>query len=207
MKINLFLMVLMATCSSVFGQTKSSEWSSVYVQYNPMKLVIDYSGADDWNFSGFTVGYNKAISVAGSTPIFIEVGGALSAAFHSESEGDKEVSHTFVTAKVPASLTYKWQVSDAVSILPYSGLYARFNVIGTEKYDDGYDDKTISLFDKKDMGSSDATWKRFQLGYQIGVNVMFRDKWYLGLAYANDFSEVAKKRKFSTSAITFGLNI
>lgn len=206
MKKYLLMMALTAMGASAFAQKVASEWSSFYVQYNPMKLVVDLQGYDDWNFTGFTVGYNKAINVGGVTPLFIEVGGAINAAFHSESEGDYEVSHTFVSAKVPASLTYKWQVSDAVAILPYGGVYARFNIIGNAKEDDGYDDETYNLFDKKDMGSSDATWKRFQFGYQIGVNVMFNNKWHLGLAYASDFSEIAKKCKFSTPAITIGLD-
>lgn len=206
MKKCLLFVALIAMCSSAFGQTKAQEWSSFYVQYNPMKLVQDISGYDDLDFNGFTVGYNKAISVAGETPLFIDAGGAITAAFYSESEGDEELSITFISAKVPVSLMYKWQVSDAVSILPYGGLYARFNVVGNMKYDDGYDDETISVFDKKDMGSSDATWKRLQMGYQIGVNVMFNNKWHLGLAYASDFSEVCKKCKFNTPAITFGFD-
>ena len=205
-KVTLTIVALFAMCMSISAQN-AKEWNSFYVQYNPMKLVIDYSGVDDMDFTGFTVGYNKFISVAGATPLYIEVGGALNAAFYSESEGDAEAKLTVVSAKVPASLTYKWQVSDALSILPYGGLYARLNIVATEKDDDGYDDETYNLFDKKDMGSSDATWKRFQLGYQIGVNVMFNDKWYLGLAYATDLSEIAKKRKFSTPAITLGFNL
>lgn len=206
MKKYLFAMALAAMSTAAFAQTKATEWNSFYVQYNPMKLVVDRSGYDDWDFTGFTIGFDKAISVAGETPLYITVGGALNAAFHTDSAGDEEYNHTFISAKVPASLTYKWQVSDAVSILPYAGLYARFNVIGTEKHDDGYDDETISLFNKKDMGSSDATWKRLQLGYQVGVNVMFNNKWHLGLAYASDFSEVAKKLKFSTPAIVLGFD-
>lgn len=191
---------------SISDQSKAPEWGSFYVQYNPMKFTQDLSGYDDLDFTGFTVGYDKLISIAGNTPVYLSAGGAVNAAFYSESEGDEELSMTFVSAKIPVSLTYKWAVSDAVSILPYGGLYARFNVIGNMKYDDGYDDETISVFDKKDMGSSDATWKRMQLGYQIGVNVMFNDKWHLGLAYASDFSEVCKKCKFNTPAITIGLD-
>lgn len=190
---------------SLSAQSKAKEWSSFYVQYNPMTFVQDISGYDDLDFKGFTVGYDKAISIGGVTPVFLNVGGAVNAAFYSESEGDEEERMTFVAAKVPVSLTYKWAISDAISILPYAGLYARFNIIGNLTQDNGYDDETISVFDKKDMGSSDATWKRFQIGYQIGANVMFNDKWHLGLAWSSDFSEICKKCKFNTPAITIGL--
>lgn len=114
-----------------------------------------------------------------------------------------------ISFKVPVNLLYKLEVSNSVSILPYVGLTARFNIVANEHLEfdnDDCDDEDYNLFDKKDMGSKDATWKRLQLGYQIGTNVMFNDKWHLGLAYGSDFSEICKKTKFSTTSLTIGLD-
>jgi hypothetical protein len=184
------------------GKASNAGWSSVYFQYNPMTLAVDIQGYDDLSFNGFTFGYNKAYGIAGNTPLYIEVGGSLLATFYSDSEDGDDISVSMVSVKVPASLVYKWQVSNTVAILPYAGLTARFNVLGKESSDNMDDD--INLFDKKDMGSKDATWKRLQLGYQIGANVMFNNQWHLGLAYGSDFSEICKKEKFNTTSLTIG---
>lgn len=207
-KIIFIAAIMFAACITASAQkAKSGEWSSAYVQYNPMTFVVDYQGSEDLDFTGFTVGYNKAFSIAGKTPLFITVGGELNAAFYSDSYQDEDVSDTYINVRVPALLTYKWNVSDNINILPYAGLYARIGIVANEKYEDEHDSETISLFDKKDMGSKDATWGRLQIGTQIGFNVEFNSKWYLGLSYSTDLSNVCKKCSFTTYAITAGLNI
>lgn len=56
----------------------------------------------------------------------------------------------------------------------------------------------------KDMGGTDATWNRFQIGWQIGLNARFNSKFLLGLSYGTDFSEIHKKGKIKTTSITIG---
>ena len=201
-------MALMIMFVSANAQSKADEWNSFEVSYNPMTLVIDTQNGKDQDFTGFTAAFNHKISVANATPIFVEVGGAVNAAFWSDTEDGVDMNITFVSAKVPVSLMYKWNVSDAVSILPFGGLYARFNVVGKLKAEDDFDDESLNLFDKKDVqeiGWDDAC-KRFQIGYQIGANIMFNDTWHIGLAWASDFSELRKKCKFNTPAITIGFD-
>lgn len=53
------------------------------------------------------------------------------------------------------------------------------------------------------MGGKDYTWKRFQVGWQIGANVDFKSL-SVGMHYGSDFSELAKKTKSSNWAITLG---
>jgi len=73
---------------------------------------------------------------------------------------------------------------------------------------DYYDEDELSqeynLFDKSDMDSSDATWKRLQVGWQIGVNARFSGKFMVGLSYGSDFSEIRKKVKVNTTSISLG---
>ena len=60
------------------------------------------------------------------------------------------------------------------------------------------------LFSKKDMGSSSATWKRFQIGWQIGVKARLSRQFQLGVSYGSDFNEIAKKTKIATTSVNIG---
>ena len=219
--IKLFAIAAMicAGTSMVKAQTSKSisdtkEWQSFYVQYNPMTLGYS-TNVDDCSFNGFTIGYNKAIGIVRSTPLFIEIGVAGQAAFYTNDDNNYwDFKYSLVSLKVPVSLVYKWSVSNNVAILPYAGLTAKYHVVGnlkreytgsSQSYDEDYE-KTLNLFDKKDMGDKNSTWHRFQLGYQIGVNVMFNNRWHLGLGYGKDFSDIVKKGKFSTVSITAGVD-
>ena len=71
--------------------------------------------------------------------------------------------------------------------------------------DDDDDDKALNLFDKKDMGSKDATWKRFQAGWRLGLNATFSQKFTVGVSYGSDFTEISKKVKTSAFRITAGI--
>ena len=54
------------------------------------------------------------------------------------------------------------------------------------------------------MGDDDATWNRFQLGWQIGVNARINSSFLLGVSYGTDFSEIAEKIKIQTTSVTLG---
>lgn len=120
-------------------------------------------------------------------------------------------------------MTYAFAIPNSkITIAPYAGLNLRLNLFGNRKIEvdglDAYYDEDefwemmedeygikeeANLFDKDDMGHKDATWKRFQIGWQIGVNVDFQ-KAYLGLSYGSDFSEIVKDSKLKTTSITLG---
>ncbi len=76
-------------------------------------------------------------------------------------------------------------------------------------YDDDEEEeeaKWANLFDKKDMGSKDATWNRFQLGWQIGLGFNYK-AFYLGLQYGTDFIPAYKYKKQSVNSGTFSAKI
>ena len=51
-----------------------------------------------------------------------------------------------------------------------------------------------SVFSKDDMGSKDATWNRFQMGWHIGAGLQY-NAFYLGVEYGTDFIPAFKYEK------------
>lgn len=199
--------------------TPSEGWSSFYVQYNPGTVSPDEG--EDLDFTGVSVGFNKYTSISQSAPLFLEYGAALQYSWNSEEEDDITTKYNMFSAKIPVNVTYAFAIPNSkITIAPYAGLNLRLNLFGNRKYEvDGlgsYEDEfweemeeeygikqEANLFDKDDMGHKDATWKRFQIGWQIGVNVNFQ-KAYLGVSYGSDFTEIVKDCKMKTTSITLG---
>ena len=122
--------------------------------------------------------------------------------------------------------------NSSFSIAPFVGVALRYNISGklkkeTKWYldeifeDPDYDEDTYgdienylnenylddeynydrNLFDEKEMGKN-AVWKRFQIGWNIGVKAMYKNKYSIGVAYSSDFSEISKKCKISSFNIS-----
>lgn len=132
-----------------------------------------------------------------------------------------------LSAKVPLSLAYAFHIPETnLSLIPYVGLDIRYNIMGKanvkynltsaginqlkqngytqQRMDDAFGDKKLDLFDKKDMGSDAATWKRFQVGWHIGLNARINNKFLIGASYGTDFSEIAQKVKIHTATLMVG---
>lgn len=239
------LLAVGTTASAQFSNSRARSarnvstkgWSTFYVQWNPSTIAVDVKEADDQSFTGLSVGYNKAFSIAKGIPLFLEAGVGLQYSFYTfnlEDDGDYEVAEDIdpefktkmLSFKIPVNLTYNWSLPGGkVDLAPFVGLNFRLNVMGKQKFelnaeDDEYNDEeymdewlegyglgttsNANLFDKDDMGSKDYTWKRFQVGWQIGVNARFNDSFLLGVSYGTDFSELYKKAKIKTTSITLG---
>ena len=56
---------------------------------------------------------------------------------------------------------------------------------------------------KKEVGGKDNQWKRFQMGWQVGVGLTYNSL-YVGVGYAKDFMELCRKTKVGTATITLG---
>lgn len=185
-------------------RTIPTGWSSVYVQWNPSTFVP--KKGDDQSFTGLTFGYSKAVGISETSPLFIEFGAGLQYSFKSESGRDWEEKFRMFSVKVPVSLVYDWQLpNSSVSIRPFAGLTLRGNISGKEIEEDDEYKSEYDLFDKKDM--DEYTFNRLQIGWQIGANVDFSNKFYLGLSYGSDFSEICKNVKINTTSITLGMYI
>ena len=208
-------------------------WQKVYVSYNPIKAIIDVKGADDMDFTGFSLGYSKGYSISKDFPLFAEVGVEGTIAFNtidkddnkelSTPYGDLEQKTTSLSVSVPVNLAYKFTVAEKnLSIVPYIGVNLKGNIIGKTKnefveFNGGYSYESedeywkenedhkqeINNFDKKDVGDKDAQWKRVQFGWQLGVGLYY-NQIYVGVGYSKDLSELCKKTKVSKTSITLG---
>ncbi len=201
-----FMFAVATTASAQFTNTSGASsspvntegWNSFYVQYNPSTLDVDGEGID---FTGFSVGWNKAFSVSKDIPLFVEAGIGLQYLNYSDEFVDYDYEYdakiNVFSAKIPVSLMYNWQIPNSkFSIAPYAGLYLRANITGKIEMD-GED---YNLFDDDDM---EEPWKRVQFGYQIGVNARYNNV-FAGISYGGDFSEIAEESKFKSTSITLG---
>lgn len=177
-------------------------WSMFYLQWNPSSFVPDQGSSE--SFTGLSMGWNKAVSLTPSNPLFLEFGIGLQYSFKKLDKymgWDVDINYSMFSLKAPVQVDYAYNIPNStIALIPNAGLDFRFNVGGKMKSDD----VSINLFDKDDMGGSDNTWNRFQVGWHIGLNASFNKKLLLGLSYGSDFSEIATKTKISTTSLTVG---
>lgn len=144
---------------------------------------------------------------------------------------DLKASYSTLNLKVPVNLAYKLTFGD-VSLIPYAGLNFKLNLLGKMKLalddsddlpegsseEDLWDDlkdydgfsQSTNLLDKKEMednlgADKDQVWKRFQMGWQIGVGLDYNNL-HVGLGYTKDIMELCKKVKTSSVMVSLGYN-
>lgn len=235
-------MMISTTSFAQFSQSKnfsnsnneiSKGWNSLYVQYNSIgtsyslssfngkyedygdeyQKAIDNSGMSD-KLNAFTIGYNRAINLTPSTPLYLEVGAALQYAFYSDEEKEHfKYTANMLTAKVPVSLLYHVAIPNSdFAIEPFVGIDFKYNIIGTAKREVTYKynnktykdkDKIDNIFDKKKCDGHPAN--RFQAGWHVGANFVYK-KAFIGISYGQDFSKFHDDidLKFNTLSATLG---
>ena len=135
-------LVMCTTVSAQFTNTGSKSksvvntngWNSVYVQYSPTTLVASEPGEKDvtLDLTGLSVGYERAIGLTKDIPLYLNIGGDLKYSFGKDKGDDK---YTFLSVKVPVSVSYDFSVTENIDILPYAGLFFRYNIIGKLSFD------------------------------------------------------------------------
>lgn len=112
-----------------------------------------------------------------------------------------------LTISVPVSISYKLSFNNGVYLAPYAGVHFNLHMLANSKttVDGKSSGKTLSMFDKKDMGSKDATWNRFQMGYQVGANIGY-NAFNFGVGYSGEFSEISKKVSTGGVVVNLGYN-
>lgn len=252
-------MMISTTSFAQFSQSKSSSnssneiskgWNSLYVQYNSIgtsyslssfndrdydygdkyQKAIDNSGLSD-KLNAFSIGYNRAINLTPSTPLYLEVGAALQYAFYSDEATEKDhyeevtlkYTANMLTAKVPVSLLYHIDIPNSdFAIEPFVGIDFKYNILGSAKqklteieehdnmgsgyYDDDVYEETTkinNIFDKKKCDGHQAN--RFQAGWYVGANFVYK-KAFIGISYGQDFSKFHDDidLKFNTLSATLG---
>ncbi|MBQ8715737.1 MAG: porin family protein [Prevotella sp.] len=181
-------------------------FSTIYLQYNP--ISIKDNDGDTESFTGFSLGYNHAFSLSQSVPLYLEPGLGIQYAFHSKDRSNSKVKYNMFSTKIPVSLLYKFDIANSeFSIVPNAGIDFRINLFGKYKREytsDERSDKSLNLFSEDDMG--DGKWNRFQIGWHVGVNFMYANKFLLGASYGTDFSKIQDEDelKVRTFSLTLG---
>lgn len=230
-------MMISTTSFAQFSQSKSSSsssneiskgWNSLYVQYNSIgtsyslssfnnkyedygdeyQKAIDNSGLSE-KLNAFSIGYNRAINLTPSTPLYLEVGAALQYAFYSDEATEKDhyeevtlkYTANMLTAKVPVSLLYHIDIPNSdFAIEPFVGIDFKYNILGSVKQKLT---KINNIFDKKKCDGHPAN--RFQAGWHVGANFVYK-KAFIGISYGQDFSKFHDDidLKFNTLSATLG---
>ena len=187
-------------------QKNYENFSTIYLQYNP--ITMKYDDGDSETLTGVSLGFNHAFSLSQSVPLYLEPGIGLQYAFLSKDKERRKDKWNMFSAKIPVSLLYKFDIANSeFSIVPNAGIDFRVNIIGKYKreYTDGSgSDKSYKLFSEDDMKGD--KWNRFQVGWHVGVNFMYANKFLLGASYGTDFSKMADEDnlKARTFSLTLG---
>ena len=196
------------------------------VKYTNFGLSPDYN---NYFLKGVNLGWVGDAKIAKKLPLYLELGALFTYhtglskgdsiyTYHNQpgdtGEGEYTKRHYRVQAfsvTIPISVSYQFRhVGDIqdLTIAPYAGVYARFNVVcnrwetkTTTDYFDGVavngpivsrESKSLMKDDK-----NDGWWKHklhagtlVQAGVQVGVNAFYK-KYIFGLAYMHDFTPFA----------------
>ena len=193
------------TSGTLYGADNES-FGLFYAQYNLTTAHTTVTNHDSENTSlnGVTLGYSHFIPL-GDIPLFLSPGAAVQWFFKSE-DGHKT---NMISAKIPVNLMYSFQVSDNFRIEPYAGIYGRINIWGQEKVGD----ESANILSSDDFG--DAACKRFQLGWNAGVQFRITEAFTIGAGYFMDLMKLQNyssgkhdvKTNFQGFDFTLGINL
>lgn len=238
MKLNKFFLTLSLSVAAAItaqaqftGASGSSSGSSVDAPDSFDQVTISYDagfysgkstanyrldGEDDGMTShGVAIQYVHGWRVSDAHPLYVTLGGRLDMGFYSDSDSnddfDFEVKCTVrkLSLSVPVNIGYRISCGETISIMPYTGIHLKGNLLGKGKYEvsrnGDSEDKSFDLFDKDDVGK-DGKWKRLQFGWQIGCQANI-GKFIVGLEYGLDFNSLAKKLNTSDFLLSVGVTI
>ena len=168
----------------------STGLSTVYAEYNPTTLHYSYSGhSDNTSYQGVSVGYSYAMPSSGMFGLDLGVKGQYF--WRNEDEHGYETEEEVMSATIPVNLNLSFLAANGFEVKPYAGLFGRYNFSGKVK--NKTRDTEVDLFDDNDMGGH--PWKRFQFGWQAGINFRISEVVTLGGGYWMDLSEITDHTK------------
>lgn len=137
------LLAVSLVASAQVSFTFNEAWSGARLSYVP--TTLDYDGGSDTDFKGLSLEYFKGFGIIEDMPVFLEVGAGLewlnwndeTDKFDATIDGkDYEYSYksalNIVSLDVPVNVGYKFALQDNITIMPYIGLKARFNMIAKQ---------------------------------------------------------------------------
>ncbi len=183
----------------------TESYNRIYVGYSPFNAKCSDNNYKDLKMNGFTAGYLHGFSLSEKLPLFLEVGGNIQ---YFMGKQDSEIVHdnlyieeteskySLLSLNIPVNLAYKLSFADnTLGVTPFVGLNFRANLMGKGKTESAYrsQSKDCSLFDDSTDGMGDAAWKRFQVGFNAGVNLNYK-AFSLGVYYTADFMPISKAK-------------
>lgn len=171
-------------------------YNKVFVSYAYTNLHQKHAHLDEIGMLGAEVGYAHGFGLSKEMPLYVEVGANLR-----YNVGDQECTTYYTTPftekmkaqilslVVPVNFTYEFAIPNSnVSIAPYVGVHARYNLMAKSKYENSIDE-CEGWQNKFDKDVNDAN--HFQFGYQVGVNVNIKS-FYVGIGYNQDLTRLYK---------------
>lgn len=188
-----------------FSQMSTDNYSRIYFGYNPTKIKWeDHQSDNEKSFPlqhGISLGYIYGANIVDSLPLYLEFGGNFQYSFGKEEDENDYASNTcklnMYSLNVPVNLAFRFGFNDnKVEITPYLGLNFRVNLAGNIKteteYESDYADSDTTdrkLFDDSDEEMGKSAFKRFQVGFNVGVNLAFSG-FNIGIGYTTDFNKI-----------------
>ena len=177
---------------------------SDFFPYGKNSFMIGYANLAAENSEdpvhGARLSYAHIFELSESVPVFFEAGALFQYAMMDgvdvfQGKGIRtEFSLGYLS--VPLNVGYQFNIGETgLSIAPKAGLNVVYNVLAN--YDVKMNDKTFELnwFD-------DVNAKRFNIGWQAGVDVAFKQL-VLGVVYGQDFSSFVKDGKVTIGQTDF----
>ena len=184
-------------------------YSNTYYHFND-----DYSwDINGVALKGGGISYLHGFVPTPSIPGAFEVGLNINLAQGTTNESEEvSIGTTVIDAKykfrdlnlqIPVNVAYKISFDSKTSLTPYLGVDFKFHLLSKMK-SYGYmlttnpsdvidlqkvkfdDDEWSDLFNKEEMGGSQYTYHRFQLGWHIGLRFQY-DRVAFGVQYGTDF--------------------
>jgi len=206
-KLKLFATVLaLAASAGAFAQ----DYNRVGVSYNNTHFGVKGDSDENLNLNGIGIDYIHGFTLTSDLPLFLETGAKFNFGFKSDSETYNSIKYTskfnLITISVPVNIAYSYNVNEDFAIKPYAGLNFKLHLSGTMKditeRNGQKDEDKYNIFKKEDC---DPTWKRFQMGWHIGVGFQYKPL-YLGISWGTDFIKPVEDINSSNLSVALGYN-
>ncbi len=205
----IFLAVVLLSLSLVASAQDEEGWTVARAGYLP--LTVEVYG-EEFEADGYGFEVARGLKLLEDMPVYLEAG--LGLEFLSWSDGDlseygEEISLDVTEFCIPISLGYKLDLQEGISVMPFAGLKARWNLSVLAKYkyidDDYIGGSTDDVLDEDEFGED--TVNRFIPCWQIGASVMVKNLNFT-IGYGSALTDLIKNEdadsKFNATTISIG---
>lgn len=182
-------------------------YGTFFAEYNRMTMDIDNSLVSNPGYNGISVGFDYFLPFAGG--LGVDLGAKVQYFFRNEEEGILTYKDNLLSGTVPVRLAYDWRISDSFALMPFAGVYGRYNFSGKQVYEEsGVSGRTsINQFDEKQTSYYGIEkLKRLQAGWEAGARAVISETFSVGASYWMDFTEIGHDTKLKGFSIMLGAN-